>query len=83
MEYLFRKISSRHNLLSQSNPIILQEDNLQLVTDHGVVVDDFSDHVEQLDGLLGHVVAWGGFATDHHGTWHKWGAGVGFDPKRK
>ena len=81
MVNLFRKISSRHNLLSQGNSVILQEDNLQLVTDHGVVVDDLSDHVEQLDGLLGHVVAWGGFATDHHGTWHKWGAWVGLDPE--
>ncbi len=60
---LFGEVGRRHDLLSQSDSVVLQEDQLQLVADVGVVVDDIADPVEQLDDLLGHVVAGGGFAS--------------------
>ena len=60
---LLREVGGRHDLLGQRDSVVLQEDELELVTDVGVVVDHLSHTVEQLDDLLGHVVARSSFAT--------------------
>ena len=54
---------------------------LQLGSDHGVIVDHLSDHVEELDDLFGHVVAGRGLASNHNGTGHEGGFGVRLDPE--
>lgn len=46
-----------HTLLSQGYPVVLQEDDLELVSHIGIVVDDLTDGCDELDDHLGHVVA--------------------------
>lgn len=50
--------SQRLTLLSQSHSIVLQEENFQVVSDFGVVVDNLSNRCDQLDDHLGGVVTW-------------------------
>lgn len=45
-------------LLSQSDSIVLQIDDLQAVSHHRIVVDDVSDGRDELDDHLGCVVTW-------------------------
>lgn len=44
-------------LLSQGYPVVLQEDDLELVPHIGIVVDDLTDGCDELNDHLGHVVA--------------------------
>lgn len=46
-------------LLSQGYPVVLQEDDLELVPHIGIVVDDLADGRDEFDDHLGHVVARG------------------------
>lgn len=48
--------SQRLTLLSQSYSIVLQEDNFQVVSHCGVIVDNISNRCDQLDDHLGSVV---------------------------
>lgn len=50
---------TRHTLLSQGYPIVLQEDDLEPVAHTGIVVDDLTDGRDEFDDHLGHVVARG------------------------
>lgn len=45
-------------LLSQSDSVVLQIDDLQAVSHHRVIVDDVSDGRDELDDHLGRVVTW-------------------------
>jgi len=56
---LLRQVGSRHDLLSQGDAVVLEEDHLEFVADISVTVDDVAHVVEQLDDLLGHEVAGG------------------------
>lgn len=60
---LLGQIGSRHDLLGVRDAIVLKENDLELVADNGVVVDDGTHTVEELNNLLGHVVAGSSFAT--------------------
>lgn len=50
---------TRHTLLSQGYPVVLQEDDLELVPHIGVIVDDLTNGCDEFDDHLGHVVAGG------------------------
>lgn len=54
---LLAEIGGRHDLLGQRDAIVLQEDETQLVAHVHVIVDATRQVVEELDDLLGHVVA--------------------------
>lgn len=43
-------------LLSQSDPVVLQEDDLKAISHHGVVVNDVADGRDELDDHLSGVV---------------------------
>lgn len=50
---------TRRTLLSQGYPVVLQEDDLELVPHTGIIVDDLTDGRDEFDDHLGHVVARG------------------------
>ena len=62
---LLTQISSGHDLLGERDTIILQKDQLQAILDNGIIVDHTRHIRDQLDDLLGHVVAGRRLATDH------------------
>lgn len=51
--------NTRHTLLSQGYPVVLQEDDLEPVAHIGIIVDDFTNGRDEFDDHLGHVVARG------------------------
>lgn len=53
------KKKKKITLFSQSDPIVLQEDDLQAISNNRVIIDDVSDGRDQFDDHLGGVVAWG------------------------
>ena len=60
---LLGEVGGGHDLLGQGDTVVLQEDDLELVADVGVVVHHLGHPVEQLDDLLGSVIPGGGFST--------------------
>ncbi|CAN7976885.1 unnamed protein product, partial [Ixodes persulcatus] len=69
---LLAQVCGRDDLLGQADPVVLQEDHLQLVPHHGVVVHHIAHCYDQLDDLLRYVirVAHTYLAADHDGTGH-------------
>ena len=53
---------------------------IYLVTKKGQL-SYLSDHVKELDDLLGHVVARGGLTTDHHSTGYEGSRRISLDSK--
>lgn len=76
---LLAEIGRRDDLLGQRHPVVLEENELELVADNRIVVDDIGDAADELDDLLGEVVARGGLAADHHGARHHRGIRVLLD----
>lgn len=60
-------------LLCQGDPVVLQEDDLQLAPHNGVVVDHLGHGVDELDDHFGHVVPWGSLGAEP--WWANWSAG--------
>lgn len=54
---LFAKVSCRNNFLCQGDTVIFQVDNLQFIADDGIAVDHLTDWANQLNDLLGHMIA--------------------------
>lgn len=50
---------TRHTLLCQRYPVVLQEDDLEPVPHIGIIVDDLTDGCDEFDDHFGHVVARG------------------------
>ena len=57
------QVGGRNDLLGEGDPVILKEDNLELLPDILVIVDNLGNAVEQKDDLLGCCVAGSSFAT--------------------
>ena len=62
---LLAQIGSRYDLLGERDTIVVQEEELKSVAHNRVIVDDAGDVVDELDDLLGHVVAGRRLAADH------------------
>ena len=54
---LFGEIGGRNDHFRQADIVVGQERDLQASGDHGIIVDDFGDVVDQLDDQLGVAVA--------------------------
>ena len=54
-----------------SNKISLLKLYLEFITNNRIVVYNLSDHVEELNDLLGHVIAWSSLPSDHHSSSNK------------
>ena len=67
---LLVKVGGRDEVLCEANVVVPREVDVQLALDVRVVVDDAGDVVDQLDGLLGQIVARSGLGTEHDGTRH-------------
>ena len=60
---LLAEISGRDDFLRKRHTVVLQVDQLETITDDGVMVDGAANVVDQLDDEFGHVVAWGSLDT--------------------
>lgn len=47
-----------HTFLSQSNPVVLQEDDFKTVSHYWVIVHHLSNSCDESDDHLGHVIPW-------------------------
>ena len=74
---LLVEVGCRDEVLCETHVVVPREVDVQLALDIRVVVDDAGDVVDQLDGLLGEVVARSGLGAEHDGARHDI---VGGDP---
>ena len=61
---LLGDVGGRDDVLSRGDVVVVDEDDLDRLGDHGVVVDELSDGVDELDDGLGPDVAGGGLGTE-------------------
>lgn len=54
---LLAQVGGRDDLFSQGDTIVLQEDDLKFVSNNWVTVDHLTDSTDELDDLLGHMIA--------------------------
>lgn len=76
---LFAQIGRRDDLFGQSDAIILQIDDFELIADDGIAVDHLANRANQFDDFLGHMIAGGSFSSDHDGPGHNGRPRIGFD----
>lgn len=62
--YLFTQIGSRDDLLGKRNSIVFEVNNLESISNDGIVVDHISDVIDQTDYLLGNMITWSSFAAN-------------------
>ena len=55
--------------LSVGDVVVLNEHNVHATFKRGIVVHHASNIVDQLDGQLGHCVAWSRLCAEHEGAW--------------
>ena len=67
---LLVEVGCRDEVLCETHVVVPREVDVQLALDVRVVVDDAGDVVDQLDGLLGEVVARSGLGAEHDGARH-------------
>ena len=67
---LLVEVGGRDEVHGQLDVVVPREVDVQLALDVRVVVDDAGDVVDQLDGLLGQVVARSGLGAEHDGARH-------------
>lgn len=53
-----KEITASITLLSQSDTIVLQEDDLQAISYHRIIINNVSNWCDQLDDHLSSVVTW-------------------------
>ncbi len=64
---LLGQLAGWHELLRQGDPVVLQENHLELILADGVPVDLGGQGVDELDDLFGHMIAGGGLGPEEEG----------------